>query len=229
MQWHARQRWIAATSAAAIVILVVGCGCLAVAAALYPGGNAFDDGARGFDPWKNFWSDLMRPVAWGGEPNILGARFAIAGALAFAAGLLLFWWSAPEAFRARTWLRRSVRFFAILATASLIGTPPGLVGVPHEPAIFLTIILGAGASGGTLLGLARAPNVPRCVVALGVAAFASTLLGFGLFARDVMAGQPLTIATPVTQKVATLFIVAWVVTGAGHQLRQSRARLRETR
>lgn len=229
MHWHARQRWLAAASAAAIVTMVAFCVFLSVAAALYPGGNAFVDDDRGFDLWRNFWTDLMRPVALGGQPNVVGSRLAIAGALAFAASLLLFWWAAPDAFRARTWLRRCVRVLAVLTAATLVGVPPGLLGVPHEPAIFLAAIFGGGASCATLVGFAGAPDLPRVIVALGAAALASTLIGLGLFARDVMAGEPLSIATPVMQKVATVFIVAWVLSGCAHQLRTSRARLCEAR
>jgi hypothetical protein len=226
VRWHARQGWIATTSAASIVVLVAGCICLGISAALYPGGHAFDESARGFAFWRNYWSDLMHPVALGGEPNPLGSQLAQAAALAFAAGLLLFWWAAPEAFHDRTRLRRSVRLFATLSAASLVGVPPGLLDVPHYLAIFLAILMGAAASTATLVGFARAPAVPRWIVALGAAAIASTVVGFGFYARDVLAGGPPSEPTPAAQKVATFFLVAWVLSGAGHQLHQSLAHRR---
>jgi hypothetical protein len=204
----------------AIAAVIAGCVSLGMAATMYPGGTYFDRSALGFDPLRNYWSDLMRPVALGGEPNPVGARLATGATLAFAAGLLVFWWAAAEAFRDQVRLRNGLRILAALSAVSLIGVPPGLLGVRHGVAIFASVALGAAAATTTLVGQSRAPDVPRWIVALGGAAVVLSVVGFGSFVRDAAAGGTRSIATPALQKMATLFLVAWVLGGAGHQLRR---------
>lgn len=121
------------------------------AAALYPGGNAFNTTATGFSWRYNYWCNLLNETAINGSPNP-GARFAKAGMFVLSLSLSLFFISAPSRLQLKDALKLLIRFTGIAAmvTALLLGS-----SLPHDWITNLASGLGLIAMGGLLVGIYR--------------------------------------------------------------------------
>jgi hypothetical membrane protein len=102
-----------------------------VAMLLYPGGTVADPASRGYDFFRNFFSDLGRTVSPAGEPNTVSAvLFVVALTVAglglvsfFVAGLQFFWQEG-----------RLLRTLGILTVISGLIAGLSFVGVAWTPA-----------------------------------------------------------------------------------------------
>ncbi len=122
-----------------------------IAAALYPGGNAFNTTATGFSWRYNYWCNLLNETAINGSPNP-GARFAQAGMFVLSLSLSLFFISAPSRLQLKDGLKQLIRLTGIAAmvTALLLGS-----SLPHDWITNLASGLGLIAMGGLLVGIYR--------------------------------------------------------------------------
>jgi hypothetical protein len=195
----------AATVAAAALLLA--------AMFAYPGGSGELPAAPGFDPWHNYFCDLIRPVAHGGGDNATGMLLARAGVVATALALVPVWLLLPLLFAAHP-AARWCRGPGLLAAAAL----PAVALTPSDTLPHWHTLTNAGA------GLPGA--VAMCAGALGIAAvrhrhrrlFWLTLLL--LFASVVTAGLwtaamvwvwPGRWALPCMQKLGWLLLLAWML------------------
>ena len=87
-------RWARRVASAVLVCLLAFVLLMAIAMALYPGGNWIDPKAPGHRFLSNFFCDLTQPVSLSGVNNRLGARVARLGMWCFAAALAGFFWLA---------------------------------------------------------------------------------------------------------------------------------------
>lgn len=187
-------------------------GFFLMAALAYPGGNWIDPGASGFDPLRNFWSDLLRERALDGSSNALGAALARAGFGALALGLSAFWILAAGSFRHPL----AARLLIVAGLVSSVATL-GVALLPSDrfPTLHPVAALVAGGLGfGCVVGCALRSLLQwrghrlRAVLALSLLAAAAA--NIVLFVRVAYFEVELTAAVPAVQKLATLLLLAWM-------------------
>lgn len=231
--WHtARPDPPRVAALAVIAAVVVALVLVAAAIARFPGGSDCDPAARGFDPWCNYLSDLLHAAARDGLPNP-AAPLARAAMLAFVAALPPFWAlvarllparGAPARGSGRTSGRTSVgdvvRATGTLSAFGWAGAP--LLGSDRFGALHgVFVLLGAGpgllAAGLTVWALR--PARPGLAL-LGALVFACVGAAVGLYLR-LLLGAPgaQSLALPALQKVAGVWLVAWLVAVAATTLR----------
>lgn len=181
------------------------------AALVYPGGSYVDARAPGYDFWHNFWCDVTRERALNGTPNPLGAILSRAGLGAMAAALGPFWWVSRERFGRRA-LGRAVGLMGGLSALGL-----SLVAIlPSDrfPAAHPVLTLSAGGLGflaATIL-VGRALGVrSRVEAGLGIATLLAASLNIVLYVQAAFLEAPLDPRLPGIQKIATLLLLAWMV------------------
>jgi len=107
------------------------------AAFLYPGGNEYDESAKGFSWQNNYWCELLNNYAENKEINSARpvAIFAMA-VLAFS--LVLFWYHVPKLFNFQSYVNITIRSAGILSMAVL----PFLFTGSHDAVINIAGTLG---------------------------------------------------------------------------------------
>lgn len=201
------------TTSRAILACVAGSlALMGLSMATYPGGSWLDRGAQHHDWLRNFLCDLLGPVAINGQPNPIGGPAMIAAMGLFAVALALTWWTIPRLFTGER-LGLGVRVFGVVSTVGLVAvplTPPTVSYQLHAAAVFTGGIPAFAAWLLSVVGLARMPATRR-LAALGLWALLLVGVGFGLYAREYFFRGGPTVLLPVSHRVATVFVVGWVV------------------
>lgn len=187
--------------------------CMAVAMAMYPGGNLWDRAQPGYDFWRNFWCDLLRQPAYNGDPNPIAPRFAQLAMAWLALGIAAYFVLAPRLFRCRRRLGQAVTAAGLCGAVGLVvvaaissGSFPRLHGV----AVITAGPTGLGAVLGTIVGLARSPERSRSAVVLGVAMLVVASFTLTQFIREFACSVPSSEWLPRSQKVATVLALGWM-------------------
>lgn len=180
----------------------------------YPGGSWLHPHSVGFSVTENFWCDLMRDPAHNGARSHLSPWL---GSLAFSAlgvALAPFWLEV-----ARCLPPRSARFVRLAGVSSAVGTAlVALLPSDRFPTLHPPIVLVAGISG-FCCGLvytqfvlaARRPF--RLFAAASLWLLVTASLNLGLYLRAIYFRASETLWLPVSQKLATVGLVAWMLTG----------------
>jgi hypothetical protein len=206
--WPKRAR----LSIAALALFVV---TLLAAASMYPGGSWRQrTPGRGFSWLENFWCDLLREPAHGGEPNARSVWLTTLAFALLALSLAAFWLEVSALLT-----ERRARFVRVGGTISSVATAcVALVPSDRFPLLHAPVVLTAGGLGfacGCLCAawaLKRPREVPlfwafSLVLVLAAAANLALYVGVAYFdARD-------TIVLPAVQKVATVALVGWIISG----------------
>jgi hypothetical protein len=216
-----------ALAVAAFVVLEV------PATLLYPGGTWWDPTTRGASFWQNYLCDLGSDVALDGVPNPVGSRLSQAAMLVLAFGLVVHWWIVPRLFApaARVPLGRVVRALGVLSfggTIAVVVLPSSRFGELHGAMVIVAGLPGLSAAVVATVALLRGEPAPRIAGALGASMLAFALADFVLYVRTWMRGGPGPLALPVTQKIALLLLVAWMLAVALRAPRSSSGDATET-
>jgi hypothetical protein len=202
-----------------------------IATYLYPGGTFWDRTTQGARFWSNFLCDLASPVAAGGLPNAVGWRFGQAAMMLLVVGLAPFWWSVPRLFAGLPALGAAVRALGLAslgATVAVISMPSSRFGALHGVAVLVAGVPGLGAAILAVVGLVRAEPRPAVAAVLGGAMLVFAVLDFALYVRAMVSGGPGSPLLPVAQKLALLWLLAWMLAVAWKAGRgRGRARPRE--
>jgi hypothetical protein len=180
---------------------------------LYPGGTWWDRSTQGARFWQNFICDLESDVSLNGHPNAAGARVAEIANWVIVVGLFAFWSIVPRLFPnlRRTGSAVRISGFASLAGIVAVGAMPSQrFGALHGVAVIVTGAPGLTAAFLAVAGLARAEARPRTAAVLGAAMLAFALVDFTLYTHTMLRGGPGPPLLPVAQKVALLFLLAWM-------------------
>jgi hypothetical protein len=193
----------------ALVVFVL---AMTLAMALYPGGSWTERESIGFSFWRNFWCDLVRSQAINGADNSLSRGASSLGFAALSLSLWGYW-------RVATWplaqpRRSSLLVLGRAATVGLFAT--ALLPSDAHPVVHGVVALSSG-----VLGMLAAA---LCVLTLRVGesrwsarrclGWAALLLAAGnaaLYIYVAYADGPETLAQPTVQKLATLALLAWMV------------------
>lgn len=170
----------------------------ALAALLYPGGSYVDRREPGFSLVRNYFCDLLEPVAKNGEPNP-GRGLGLVAAALIVPTLVLFWHYVVALYPAERFLRVTTRiagFGSALATL-LILTPM------HDSAVEVGGGLGLVAFFSVLIALPRAEH--GFLFSGGVAA--AVVSSACLFIWRTGVGLPL---LAFLQKLAFALFLGWV-------------------
>lgn len=186
---------------------------IALAAAVYPGGNYHDRSYPRHHFWYNFLCDLLHRHGMGGGNNLLGSRLATVGMLALVVCMGVYWTLGPALVPARPWLGRLCSAAGLISSLGLVAvamTPSDRLPHLHTAAILVAAGPGLLAAIFVVVGhLAEAstPWVVRGLGALALAAVAATTLLFVV--HTFFAGGFLR-ALPALQRVAAILSVLWV-------------------
>ena len=206
----------------------------ALAAAAYPGGTFCEPAADSYRFWGNFFCDLTQPVTLRGVDNSLAQRFSEASFIAFSLALLPFFWLLGSVVQRRAEANHHAsgatprpspgsRAVRALGAISALGTnvvawlPSGTSPVLHQAAVFAATIPGLTAS---VLGLAALVSQALSANAGGTlrtsAVFGCAVLLFGVsdalgYAYAVAVPSQCYPWLPVLQKLAGLFLLAWML------------------
>jgi hypothetical protein len=226
------------TSAAILASVAAFVALYVPAMLLYPGGTWFDATTRGASFWQNFLCDLEARVALDGRPNPIGSRLAQAAMLVLTLGLAPFWvaiaqlvtesaetttkppqpeaWSAQDADHAAEAPRiaTAIRWLGLVAVVGIVAVallPSDRFGPVHGVAV-----LTAGGPGlttavlATVALLGASPTLRREGM-LGVGTLVFAMSDFVLYAGQYFRLIASTVALPAVQKVALMFLVAWML------------------
>lgn len=180
----------------------------------YAGGSWLHPKATDHLFWENFWCDLLREPAHNGSPNRRSVLLGTVGFVAIALSLGAFWLEVSRLLPARR--KRFVRVAGIIsaaATALVALVPsdrfPGL----HPPAVLTAggfgFACGCICSGFALAHFRRMPVFAASSLAL-VAAAGTNLV---LYVHAIYFAASETLVLPVSQRLATFALVAWIVSG----------------
>jgi hypothetical protein len=190
--------------------------CVAQGGAMwtYAGGSWLHPHAPSHSFLENFWCDLLRDPAHNGKPNGLSSWLASLGFVAMAVALASFWlelaWLLPSG---------KGRFVRLAGPASAVATAAvALVPSDRFPIIHAPAVLTAGGLGfvcgcvcsAWALAQRRASPIFALSSSLLMGAAAVNLV---LYVRVAYFGGANTIALPAVQKLATVALVAWMLTG----------------
>jgi hypothetical protein len=197
-----------------LLALSLFCAAMLAGALVYPGGSWLYPHSSGFSWTTNFWCDLTRRPAHNGAPNPWAPLLGTLGFAALGVALALFWMDIAALLTAAR-----ARFVRVAGVASAGATAVvALVPSDRFPALHAPIALAAGGLGiicGVLCGAfalrerRRFPGFAAWSLLLLVAAVANLLL----YVRAVYLHAAETPLLPLSQKAATVALVAWVVAG----------------
>ena len=174
------------------------------AMALYPGGTWWEPGLRGHRFWQNFLCDLEWRVALNGQPNPVGSMLAQGAMLVLVAGFVPFWSLASRRGRAA----RGLGLASVAGMIAVALMPSERFGALHGAAVMAAGLTGLGAAGLATLGQLRTGR--KGLAALGTATLVVSLVDLALYARAALYGGPGSLLVPALQKVALLFLLAWM-------------------
>lgn len=199
-----------------LALLALSATLLFIAMFAYPGGHLGDVDAPGFDPFRNYFCDLISPRAHNGGDNTFGMLCARTGMIVTGLAMLPLWlqFPLPNPPRATTLLRHG-GWLTTLALPAVAWTPSGDWPYWHSLAI-----LCAGVPGGITLGVAawsicRRRDHSRGLFVLTIAlALVGASVG-ALWSLTFVANWP-ELALPTAQKVAWLLMLAWAAALTRH-------------
>jgi hypothetical protein len=185
---------------------------MAVAMALYPGGSWTERESVGFSFWRNFWCDLVRSQAINGAGNGPSRAASMVAFAALSLSLWGYWRVATCPFAPPR--RSRLLVLGRTATVGLLAT--ALLPSDAHPVVHGVVALSSGALGMTCTALCLARltqregrfSVRRC---LGAAALLLSASNAALYVYVAYGGGPETPAQPSVQKLATLALLAWMV------------------
>lgn len=189
---------------------------LPLAVVAYPGGSWENPGAIGFQPFVNYWCDLMRTTALNGAPNPIAAVLARIAFGALAASLSAYWWVAASLLASPS----LARWGAASGTVSAVGV--ALVAVfPYETQRLLHSMttLSAGGFGFAaavfmVVGNVQSPraHVSRWRHAWGASLVMAAMVNILVYVDIVARGDRDSAILPMAQELGTVFLVLWMVT-----------------
>jgi hypothetical protein len=222
-----RDRWLRIGAAVVLIMMAAGVASLALAMHLYPGGNAIDRQALHHSFWLNFLCDLTGDRAQNGASNVPGSHLARAGIVALSAAVGAFWLVLPALFPAPRAAAALIRIAGVGAALGLMAVPLA-TGSVHAVAVYVSSIPGLIAAVVAFIAMAMAMAMVRTArdgLLLGAAcgAIAAGFVDSVLYARRVLDHfQSCPPALPALQRVASLFMLAWMAMAAWRVLRRAR-------
>ncbi len=167
----------------------------------YPGGNNFDPTAVGHSFWMNFWCDVMADRTLNNVPNT-ARPFAVAAAFCLVAGLFIL---GLNSYRFTLFSKLTYRIMLSLGILSILTAP----GVNYYHDTFLMITATSGLTAFLMFLFATYKSNNKLFTLFGVLAFLTGLLNFILWLQVHQ-----TIFLPVIQKISTIFLFLWMLTGS---------------
>jgi hypothetical protein len=193
----------------ALVVFVLGLGAACV---LYSGGNWSDVHATGFSLAHNFWCDLVRLRAIDGADNAWSRRCSSLALVAL--GFASFWFWAPAGSFAPVRARRFVVSLGRFSTLGLYGV--ALFPSDRQPVLHGGVALAAAALGASAAAISLWARIPgeekaslRRLTGLGL--LLSAFCNAVLYVTGAYAGAPQPLAEPLVQKLATVSLLAWML------------------
>ena len=184
------------------------------AMASYAGGSWLHPEAPAHLFWENFWCDLLREPAHNGLPNSRAVTLATLGFVAIALALAAFWLEVS-----RLLLPGRARFVRVAGVISAAATvvvalvPSDRFPAIHPPAVLtaggLGFACGAVCSAWAIAHFRRAPVFALSSLVLVTAA----ALNLALYIHVAYFKATDTIVLPISQKMASLALVLWLVSG----------------
>lgn len=197
-----------------LAALSVFCLAMLAGALTYPGGSWLHPQALGFSIVENFWCDLTRRPAHNGAPNPIAPWLGTLGFAALGVALAPFWLEVS-----RLLPPGRARFVRVAGVVSAVCTSlVALLPSDRFPRLHAPVVLTAGVLG-LLCGVAcgRAALAKRRLFPLFAAASLALLVAASvnlvLYVRAVYFHASETVVLPVAQKLATLGLLLWMVTG----------------
>jgi hypothetical protein len=218
-----RDRRLSWGAAVVLVAMAVGIALLARAMRLYPGGNFFDRNCAHHSVWLNCLCDLTGARSAGGAPNP-GSPSARAAIVSLAISLGAFWLILPSLLPALSRGARSVgaviRVAGALSALGLLAVPLA-DGAAHAVAVYAAAGPGLVASVTAFVALVRGSRDVALLLPAS-SAIAAGAIDSVLYARRVLdhflSCPP---ALPALQRIAGLFMLAWMAATAWRVLRRS--------
>lgn len=203
-----------------LAALIAFCVTLLAAARCYPGGTFLHHDARGFSFLENFWCDLLRQPAYNGASNACSNRLATVAFALVALALAPFWWEVSRLLPGGR--RRLVRVLGTVSALATLLVP--LLPSDRFPTWHAPVVLTAGQCGfisGVLCGYFAVRNYRALpwFAASSVALLLFASVNLVLYVSVQYLNGPDTVVLPTAQKLATLSLVAWMVTGLGASAR----------
>jgi len=183
---------------------------------LYPGGTWWNAAAAGHSFWQNYLCDLTQSIAIDGVANPLGSVLAKAAMLVLVGGLLPLWAAVPLLF-ARSGFARPVRALGFVSMAGVVWVVllPSRCGPWHGAVVTLAGLPGLSAAILAVAGLLGArQSHARFAARIGMAMLSFALIDFTAYVGHLVAGGLGTPWLPALQKIALVFLVAWMLSVA---------------
>lgn len=186
---------------------------LIASVALYPGGTWWNKAEHGFHPAQNFWCDLLRPVSHSGVDNLVGSMVGRLSLLALALTGCAFWGAVARSYEVSRLSGRLLVVAGWLGCVALavvaLGTGTFAPWVHHDAILFLGPFGLVALLWSVALSVARGRPVTR-VLGLGTVVF--SLWNMVQYVRQTELGAADWTGLPLVQRIATLFLLAWMVT-----------------
>lgn len=196
-----------------VTLVALGIFIVAMIAAMasYPGGSWTAPQASGFSLVRNFWCDLLRSQAINGADNGSGKLLASLAFGALGVGLWPYWWVAASVLpvpRARLVSRLGTASAACLAAMTLL--PSDRFAIAHGAVALAGGFIGMWAAASSVA--VRAPDEPRFAWrrSAGLLALLFAAGNALLYVHVAYLKGPETVAQPIVQKLATLFLLTWM-------------------
>jgi hypothetical protein len=208
-----RRRW-SPLARISVGCLLLFCLAMALAMQAYPGGSWLHPHAYGHSFFENFWCDLLREPAYNGAPNGRSVRLATLGFAAMAGALGPFWWEVARLLPARRGaFVRGAGLVSAFGTAAVALLPSDRFPGAHGPAVLsaggLGFVCGCLVSAWALSHFGQA----RWFAASSLVLVAAAGLNLVLYVYVAYLAGHDTVVLPAAQKVATLALLVWLVSG----------------
>ena len=198
-----------ATAGPAVVLVSIGVSgfvlFFARAAYLYPGGTFCHAESHGFDPVANYFCDLTHPLSLGGADNSLSVRAMRAAMFALGVAVVGFFQLDPRR------LTRVLGTLAGIAVPFVALFPSSVNAHRHAIVVFVAAVPGLVAAA---LAAHHARSAGTALRMLAAIAVSLALLTTALYVKILIWPDACDLALPLTQKVAAVFLVAWMVATA---------------
>lgn len=187
-------------------------GCLVWAALLYPGGTWCEPQRPGYDLVRSFLCDPLHTRGLNGAPNP-AAGWARAGLLLSGLAFVPFWAGMPRALGFGGARARAVRALGVssaLLSLVVASSPSDAWPALHTAAVLSASVTGVGAAL-TALSAPSTSSAGRTLRAVGWTAMSAAAVDAALYAEQAFFPKPCAVLLPALQKVAALWIVAWML------------------
>jgi hypothetical protein len=196
-----------------LTLVALGIFVVAMLAAMlrYPGGSWTAPQASGFSLVRNFWCDLLRSQAINGADNGSSKLLASLAFGALGVGLWPYWWVAASVLpgpRARFVSRLGTISAACVAAMTLL--PSDRFAIAHGAVALAGGFIGMWAAASSVA--VRAADEPRFAWrrSAGLLALLFAAGNALLYVHVAYLKGPETVAQPIVQKLATLFLLTWM-------------------